>query len=317
MGHPVTRSFATAACLVLALALPGLSGCGPSPTAPGPDSEARSLAATKPAQAVRQLTAHLRANEFEAFAREAVPPELHARLRQGWSEGRTRWPLDELPFGRRLPSILDALSKPGSEVALQRIFDRQFAGAASELRDTATSLGLFGAQYIEQDTSYSEDERRHYTQLVAAASAWGARAPLADRQRAKQSIGQLAAAARRTGLASEADFARAGMETSLRKVSGFAAALEQVLLRYGLDLDAGLGALEATLQQQTGDQARVRMRYRFAGEDIDTVVSLRRIDGRWYLDDFLRHAETALAAPAPAADAATAPGTADPAAPRR
>ena len=84
-------------------------------------------------------------------------------------------------------------------------------------------------------------------------------------------------------------------------MSGFAAAFKQVLARYGLDLDAGLATLDATLVQQTGDAARVRMRYRFADRDIDTVVSLRRIDGRWYLEDFLRHAEAAIARPVPAA----------------
>ena len=259
MPQSRTRFFSNAAAWALALAL-GLAACKPSPDGTAAPAAGRSLAATAPAQAVRQLTAHLRANDFESFAREVVPPGMQPRLRQAWSEGRTRWPLDELPFGRRLPSILDALSKPGAEAGLQRIFDRQFAGAASELSGTATSLGLFGARYIEQDPGYSDEERQHYTQLVAAASAWGARAPLADRQRAKQSIGQLAAAARRTGLASEADFAKAGMDDSLRRVSGFSVALKQVLARYGLDLDADLASLEATLQQQTGDDALVRMR---------------------------------------------------------
>ena len=121
--------------------------------------------------------------------------------------------------------------------------------------------------------------------------------PSPDRQRARQSIGQLAAAARRTGLASEDSFRDAGMAASLRRIAGFSAAVKQVLVRYGLDIDAGLDTLDATLLQQTGDTARVRMRYRFAGRDIDTVVSLRRIDGRWYLDDFLRHAEAAVATP--------------------
>ena len=84
----------------------------------------------------------------------------------------------------------------------------------------------------------------------------------------------------------------------------------------GLDLDADLGTLDASLQQQTGDRAKVRMRYRFAGQDIDTVVSLRRIDGRWYLADYLRHAEAAIARPLPPAPT-PAPDAAAPATPPR
>ena len=286
---------ACAACLLLA------SSCRPAaaPDEP-PAAPPTTAAATRPAQAVRQLTAHLRNNELEAFAIEAVPPALHARLQEAWKDGRTRWPLDELPFGRRLPAMLHALAEPGSEVKLQKTFDRQFAGAGAELRSAAAALGQFGTQYIASDSSpYSPDERQHYAQLIAAASAWAASAPLADRERARASIVQLAAAARRARLASDADFRAAGMDASLRRMGPFAAQAKQVLLRYGLDIDGGLDALDATLQRQTGDQATVRMRYRFAGADIDTTVSLQRIDGRWYLADYLRHAEAALATPAP------------------
>ncbi|MDG6348601.1 hypothetical protein QAA18_07570 [Luteimonas sp. 8-5] len=318
------RTFTQFSCAaLLGACLVALPGCRPpagDEVAAPPDTRA----ARKPAQAVRQLTAHLRANELEAFAMEAVPPEMHERLVVAWSEGRTRWPLDELPFGRRLPAILAALSAPGSEKQLQQTFDRQFAGAGRELRSAAQTLGVFGTRYVAEEGDYSEDERLHYTQLIAAASQWGMEAPLGDRNRAGHSIAQLAAAARRTGLASAADFREAGMAASLRKLGPFAAAFKVVLLRYGLDLNADLATLDASLQQQTGDQARVRMRYRFAGADIDTVVSLRRIDERWYVEDFLRHAEAAIARPLPPApvpdpaDAAPAQAQAAPATtPRR
>ena len=257
------------------------ASCRPGDTDEPPPAPPATAAATRPAQAVRQLTAHLRHNELEAFTIEAVPPALHARLQAAWKEGRTRWPLDELPFGRRLPSMLHALAEPGSETKLQATFDRQFAGAGRDLRSAAIALGQFGTQYIDSKAApYSADERQHYAQLIAAASQWAAKAPLADRERARASIVQLAAAARRVRLASKL-----------------------VLLRYGLDIDGGLGALDASLLQQTGDHATVRMRYRFAGQDIDTTVSLQRIAGRWYLSDYLRHAEAAVAAPLPATPA--------------
>ncbi len=301
--------------LVLLCVCLALAGCRQPPDDAAPAASASAGAARKPAQAVRQLTAHLRNNDLEAFALEAVPPAVHARLAVAWREGRTRWPLDELPFGRRLPAMLDTLAATGSEKRLQQTFDRQFAGANRELRSAASALGQFGAQYVANEGDYSDDERQHYAQLIAAASQWGLHAPLGDRERARRSIAELATAARRTGLASEADFRTAGMEASLRRVGPFAAALKRALARYGLDLDADLGTLEATLQQQTGDAAKVRMRYRFAGQDIDTVVSLRRIDGRWYLADYLHHAEAALARPAP--PPATPAASATPAPPPR
>lgn len=273
---------AVLACLLLA-------ACGPGQ----PPAEAGGDAT--PAQAVRRLTTHLRHNDLEAFARDAVPAELHARLDLAWREGSTRWPLDELPFGSRLPEMLDSLAAPGSETRLQRIFDRQFAGAERELRAAATTLGVFGAQYVGTEGDFSDDQRQHYAQLIAATAQWGARAPLADAARAKSAIATLAAAARRTGLTSEAAFRDAGIDSGLRRMGPFAAAFKQVLAGYGLRVDADLATLEATLQQQTGETASVRMRYRFAGKQIDTVVAMERIDGRWYVSDFLRHARAAAA----------------------
>lgn len=280
---------------VLCAGLLALAGCKPQPPATSaPDA---GDATAKPALAVRTLTAHLRDNDLAAFARDAVPPRLHAQLEAAWRSGRTRWPLDELPFGKRLPAILAWLSAPEAQTRLQRVFDQQFAHAAGQIRNAATTLGMFGTQYLQHQGEYSDNEREHYAQLVAAVSAWGARAPLGDPKRARTAIATLTAAARNAKLGSADAFAKAGMDEGLRRVGAFAAAGKRVLRGYGWDLDADLAGMDAALQQQTGDTATVRMRYTLAGTAIDTLVAMRRIDGRWYVDDFLRHAEAAAAAP--------------------
>lgn len=253
--------------------------------------------AAEPAQAVLLLTRHLHDNDLAAFARDAVPPALHARLELAWTQGRTRWPLDELPFAARLPRLLGALAAPGSEPRLQQVFDRQFSGAHAELKAAAAALGLFGVQYVRHEGDFSAAERAHYSQFVRALSDWGASAPLSDPQRARVAIPRLAAAARRTGLATDADFATAGLSASLRRLAPFLATLKQVLRSYGLDLDASLGGLQVRLERQQGDTATVRMRYALGGSRVDAVVAVERIDGRWYLSDYLRHAEAAVAAP--------------------
>ena len=253
--------------------------------------------ATKPAQAVALLTRHLHANDLAAFARDAVPPELHKRLVAGWSEGRTRWPLTEMPFHERLPRLLLSLSAEGSEARLQDVFDRQFSGATAELKAAAAALGLFGVQYLRNEGDYSADERRHYAQFVQAISKWGVSAPLGDAERARRAIPQLAAAARRTGLRSESDFQAAGMESSLRKLGPFVATVKQTLSGYGLTLDDSLGGLQAGLVEQEGDRARVRLRYILGSTPIDTVVAVERHGNHWYLSDYLRHAEASLQAP--------------------
>jgi hypothetical protein len=288
---PIVR-FGSAALLLLCLV-----GCArPAPEAAVPmQAEPAAQVASRPAQAVQLLTRHLRDNDLAAFARDAVPAELQAPLETAWRSGRTRWPLDELPFDTRLPGLLQALSAPGSEARLQQGFDRQFSGATAQIHGASTSLGLFGAHYIQRQGHFSDDERAHYAQLIQAASLWGGHAPLADRRRAYAAIAMLTAAARRTGLGSPADFSRMGMSESLRRMGPFAAAFKQALRPYGLDLDDSLDGMHATLQQQTGDTARVRMQYTLAGQDIDAIVGVQRIDGHWYVADFVRHAQAAVA----------------------
>jgi hypothetical protein len=80
-----------------------------------------------------------------------------------------------------------------------------------------------------------------------------------------------------------------------------------VFASYGLDLDATFDDFDAQLVQQTGDTATVRVRYTLGGQPVDALLTVERVDGRWYLQDYLRNAEASLEGPdvhAPAVPAA-------------
>ncbi|QSX74169.1 hypothetical protein HIV01_013270 [Lysobacter arenosi] len=282
---------ATAALLLVAAV--AVAGCERAP------APAAAPTPTEPAQAVEQLIEDLRRNDFAAYARHSVPPALHARLDLAWNEGRTRWPLTELPLDDRLPAFISALAAPGAEKQLLTTYNRQFSGAGAELRSAASTLGLFATQYLRKEGDYSADERAHYAQLVAALSRWGQKAPLGDPQRARRTIPQLVAAARQTGLAGGPDtFRQLGMQRSLERFGPFFARFKQVLVTYGLDVDADLASARATLVERDGDRGRVRLDYTLAGQKIEAHLAVERHEGHWYLSDALRHAETQASAPA-------------------
>jgi len=256
--------------------------------------------AAKPVDAVKVLAARLLARDGAGFTRLAVPPELHARLNEGWRAGTTRWPLDELPLDARLPAMLAALQTKGADKALQATFRRQFKGADRDIDEAVRTLAQFGGEYVQKEADYTPEERDHVTQAIAAMSRWAVAAPLSDPTRAERLFGALAAAARRSGIdgkSGNAAYAALGMDTSLSRMSPFIdILLAQLRKDYAFDLDASLRGLEVRLLQQTGDQARLRLRYRLAGSEIDAMVPAVRIDGHWYLADFVRRAETTLAA---------------------
>lgn len=270
--------------------------------------------ASAPVQAVEQLLGDLHANDLAAYARHALPPPLHQRMAVAWTDGRTIWPLTELPLEDRLPGFIDVLAAADAEKTLLAAYNRQFAGAALEVHTAAATLGLFAAQYVQGSEDYSEPEREHYVQLIAALSQWGQHAPLADTARAKLAVPQLVAAARLTGLAGPDALRKAGMARSLTRLGPFFARFKQVLADYGLDIDQALAGAQVRLIEQTGDQARVALDYTLGGQPIRAQVLVERRDGRWYLTDLLRHAQAQVPDPlteitaAPAATPATTPG---------
>lgn len=293
---PLVRR-ASAAVLTIAAVL-AAAGCAPEP-APA------DAVPTLPVQAVTQLVSDLRHNDLAGYARHAVPPELHQRLEAAWGQGRTVWPLTELPLDDRFPSFIAALAEQDAERKLVATYRRQFAGADAELQSAAKTLGLFASQYVRSEPGYSDTERDHHAQLIEALSAWAQTAPLGDSRRARETIPQLVSAARATGLAGPDAFAKAGMDRSLRRLGPFVERLKQALGEYGLNLDAALDSLDATLDEQTGDTAKVRIRYQVGGQAVDAYVLVERIDGRWYLSDVLRHARAEAEAPAKAAPSET------------
>ena len=284
-----------AALAVVIAVIVFVGSCERQPAAPEPG-------ATAPEQAVSQLVEDLHRNDLAAYARHALPPELHARMSTAWSEGHTIWPLTELPLDDRLPAFISVLAEPGAETGLLAAYNRQFAGADRELHSAAATLGLFAAQYVSSADEYSEAERDHYIQLIAALSQWGRQAPLGDTAKARQAVPRLVAAARLTGLAGGVGtFHAAGMERSLERLGPFFARFKQVLVGYGLDLDQALAGARVKPIEQTGDTARVALDYRVGGQPVAAVVQVERRDGRWYLTDLLRHAESE-AGPRPSTD---------------
>ena len=273
-----------------------------SPIAVAP--AARVAPATRPIDAVLLLRDRLLARDGLGFARLAVPPGLHARLASGWSAGRTRWPLDELPLDARLPKMLAALQQKDAQSTLIATFNRQFKGADRDIDQTLRTLVVFGGEYVQKSPDYTAAEREHVVQAIAAIGDWAVAAPLSDPARARRFFTALVAAAQRSGIdgkAGNAAFARLGMDDSLRRLSPFLATLlAQLRDQYGLDLDASLRGLDVRLLEQTGDSARLRLRYTLAGRPIDAIVPAVRIDGHWYLADFVARAQASLG---PGADA--------------
>ena len=301
MPHRPSAARRVALAVMLSLGLLACERSTPGAGAPiGVAVKPQAQAARKPVEAVHVLRDRLLARDGAGFARLAVPPALHAQLADGWRDGRSRWPLDELPLDTKLPKMLATLQEKEAESKLMATFRRQFAGADRDIDQAIRTLVLFAGEYVQKEADYTPEERDHVAQALVAVGEWGRNAPLSDPKHAQPFFGALVAAAHRSGIdgkAGTAAYAALGMQGSLNRLSPFIATLlAQLRIQYGLDVDTSLRGMDARLLEQTGDSARLRLRYTLAGQPIDAIVPVVRIDGHWYLADFVRRAEASLAA---------------------
>lgn len=261
--------------------------------------------AAEPVAALQQLARHVAENDLVGYARASVPPAHYTRLDAAWAQGHSRWPLTELPLEGQLLPMLAALSQADAPQRLQRSFDTQIAGQATGVRQAAHSMGLFGVQYLRNQSDYTDAQRAHYSQVVDALSRWAAAAPLTDKQRAKTTITLLTATARTAGLSTDEQLQAAGMEGALRRLAPFFKAFKTALASYGLSLDGALTGLRGELVSLLGNDAVVRVQYPLGSEQIEAQVRMTRRDGHWYVSRTLEEADALLQA-AEAAEAAEA-----------
>jgi hypothetical protein len=194
--------------------------------------------------------------------------------------------------------MLASLQAPNADKALMATFRRQFAGADRDIDQAVRTLVQFGGEYVRKHADYTPEERDHVSQAIVALGDWALAAPFQEPARAQRFFGALSAAANRSGIEGrrgDAAYAALGMVHTLDRLSPFfATLLAQLRQQYGLDLDASLRGLQVRLLDQTGDTARLRMQYPLAGRPIDAVVPVVRIDGHWYLADYVARAEASL-----------------------
>ncbi|WP_158601804.1 hypothetical protein [Solilutibacter pythonis] len=300
------RGWQDAALMILAGIL---AACSPSPTPAAGDLRAPVQAgAATPDAAVGELIEHLRYNDLAAIPRIGLPPALHDEVAAAWRRGESRWPLTELPLDDNLPKLLAALTRPQAERQLHAVFRGQISGQTPALQEAARGLGVFGKEYLGREGRYNTRQRQHYTQLIDALASWASQAPLGEPERGRQGVALLVKGAERSGITGDADFSRLGMEASLKALVPLYIASKQFLGLYGLGVDATLAGVEVETVETEGDRAEVRVRYELAGREVRTVMDAVRIDGRWYLTDYVEAARASLAPAAALSEAVTPTG---------
>jgi hypothetical protein len=116
---------------------------------------------------------------------------------------------------------------------------------------------------------------------------WFARTRFSDRERLREAIGHLAAAAREADVATLEDLHALHWDAALDRASIAFRGVKRALETYELSVDAMLDSGCTEVVSQKGDRARVKVRYELLGKPMSFAVDLVARDGRWYTKDAL------------------------------
>ncbi len=181
------------------------------------------------------------------------------------------------------------MTKLTSEGAEQRLYDELEPSLLRMETEFAAQLPLmlamgsgFLSAGIQENEQLTEDQKRHANEAIGALVGWLAGAPLTDRDKARAAAAEVVSAARTLGLDRIEQLRELDFDAAMAKLAVISASGKTVLALYGLDLDASLSGSEATLIEQDGDRASVRVSYPLAASKLSYIQELIEIDGRWY-----------------------------------
>lgn len=275
-----------------------------------------------PVQAVEIAAARMRQGDVLGLIQATVPPAYLERMKDNW---KTKFNQATITDEERaeFASAMAKLTASDAEAALFAEIEPELAKFEAEVAPQISSMILiaqgFAMQAVENHESMTDAQKQQVGEIVMATATWLHGARFGDRELARKSIGEAVIMARALGLTTLDEVHALDFEAAMTKAGEVMRGVMRVLAVYGLNLDATLEGVKATLVSQEGDSALVQVdyqifgselpkdtqgdgdqaqgRYQTFGAPISFQLQMVRQNGRWYGKDTLAQIETELAKP--------------------
>jgi hypothetical protein len=228
-----------------------------------------------------------------------LPPEQQAALARSWPAIRRQVALDadeQETFNKLLTRFIE----PKAEVHLQRDLNAKIKPLKSEIDSKwplmQSSLTLLLQGWIETNSQLSVSEKAHGKALVKAIIEQMPAEWLQDKDLRQRAFNQMVAIARNSGIQNYQDYNSLDYTDFHSKLANFLAGLKELGKIYGLDWNAGQQRLEVTVISQSGDTARVLIRYPLGQKWVEFPMDLIEHNGHWYDASAAALLQTTLAA---------------------
>lgn len=288
------NGFAVLLCALPRIALLGLlvlTGCRASWDA------AKAEQAQSDAEAIMHS---LQAPDMLRYRALTLPPVQHAALIDAWPMLRRKVALDA-DEQHTFNTLLQRFIEPQAEAHLQRDLNAKIKPLKSEIESKwplmQSSLTLLLQGWIETNRQLSASEKAHGKALVKAVIAQMPAEWLQDKVLRQRTFNQMVKIARDSGIRTYQEYNALDYTRFHQKLAQFIDGLKALGRIYGLDWNAGQKHLEVTVIAQSGNTARVQIRYPLGKKWVEFPMDLTEYKGRWYDASAVALLQTTRAAP--------------------
>ncbi len=254
-----------------------------------------------PVAAVKGLAAAVRDNDLVRYSKLSVPPALHQQLEARWKQELATAPAPTDAERRKFDQMMARLTEPGAEAKLVKATENKLKRFEAEINGQwplmKATLAIFATGMIKANRELGSANKAHAGALSAALLDALEPKRLTDRALARQAVATVVTTARALEVKTLEDTRHLEMLPALEKAGIVLKGLKQLGKVYGIDADAALAGVEASVESVDGDTATMKVRYPLNGQSIEFEMQLLRIDGRWYDADAVRAAEAKLNVP--------------------
>jgi hypothetical protein len=262
--------------LILVLGLLLLSSC----RAPWDEAKAKQAEMDS-----RQIMNSLVAPDMLLYRERTLPPKQLANLKQNWPAIRSKLALnagEQATFNK----LITRFTENKAEKNLQRDLNAKIKRLSSEINSKwplmQTSLDLLMQGWVESSQQLSSAEKAHTRAVIAAVISQMPAEWLQNKELREQAFAQMVVIARDLEIENYRQFNQLSYVQFNDKLSQLIQGLKKLGLVYGLDWNAGQAKLQVKVLEQSGNKAKVQIRYPLGKKWVEFTMDLIEQDGHWY-----------------------------------
>jgi hypothetical protein len=267
-------------------------------------------ATAAPDAAIVEVASKLKSGDVLAVMQMTVPPTHLDKMKADWKTKMAADPITDEDRAEFAETVAK-LTASDAEAALYAEAEPQLVKMETEMAAQMPMLiGMgqgFLMQSIQANEKLTEAQKKQAGDVVVAMAAWLQGVKFADRDLAKQAIGELVSTARALELTTLDEMRGLEFEPAMAKAGVAFNGVKDVLAIYGLKLNETFDSVKAQVVSQEGDKAKVKVDYQIFGQPLSFETDMVQLDGRWYGKDTVEQIEKELNAPAEVAAPDAAP----------